>query len=544
MPGSSRQSSLPAAAYLRLHEVPFHEVLTMPLITPEGTRDGMGPAAACRIESLLFTAAANWPHQTAIIDGEREISYDSLARYAAALARKVSSAGVSGGDRVAVFLDKTVEAVVSLFGAWAAGAIVVPINESLKRRQVDHILRHSGATALVSTPRKLARLEWEGRAGVPVIEPALEPGAPPSDGAGSNASPQGAIILYTSGSTGRPKGILVSHENLMAGTRIVSRYLALQHDERILSVLPFSFDYGLNQLLTAASVGATLVLVRSHLPAGICRTLAEAGITGCAGVPPFWIQLMSGISPFSRMKFPNLRYITNSGGRFPVDLLKRYRGHLPHTRIFLMYGLSEAFRSTYLPPELVDTRPDSMGKAIPETEVLVVREDGTECDAGEVGELVHRGPTVALGYWNDPEATRRVFRPDTLPRGDPRRTVVFSGDLVRKDAEGFLYFVGRRDKMIKSQGYRVSPEEVEEILLSCPLVAEAAVCGKLDPDRGEAIIAHVVPAQTSCFAVEALVSFCQKEMPSYMQPRNVIVHGSLPRTASGKIDRNAVEAME
>ncbi len=516
----------------------------MPVTTPEGTRDGMEPAASGRIESLLFAAAADWSHQTAIIDGKREISYDSLARYAGGFARRLLSAGVSGGDRVAIFLDKTIEAVVSLFGAWTAGAIVVPINESLKSRQVDHILRHSGATALVSTPRKLARLDRYGCAGVPVIEPALEPGAPPPDATGSSAPLQGAIILYTSGSTGRPKGILVSHENLMAGTRIVSRYLALQHDERILSVLPFSFDYGLNQLLTSTSVGATLVLVRSHLPAEICRILVEAGITGCAGVPPFWIQLMSSISPFSRMEFPKLRYITNSGGRFPVELVKRYLSHLPQTRIFLMYGLSEAFRSTYLPPELVDARSDSVGKAIPESEILVVREDGTECDAGEVGELVHRGPTVALGYWNDPEATRSVFRPDTLPRGDLQRTVVFSGDLVRKDTEGFLYFVGRRDKMIKSQGYRISPEEVEEILLSCPLVSEAAVCGRPDPERGEAIVAHVVPAQSLSFAVETLVRYCQKEMPNYMQPRDVIVHGSLPRTTSGKIDRNVLEAFE
>jgi acyl-CoA synthetase (AMP-forming)/AMP-acid ligase II len=254
-------------------------------------------------------------------------------------------------------------------------------------------------------------------------------------------------------------------------------------------------------------------------------------------VPPLWIQLFSETSPFPRMAFPDLRYITNSGGRFPVDLVRRYRTHVPHTRIFLMYGLSEAFRSTYLDPAEIDSRPGSIGKAIPECEVLVVREDGSECAPDEVGELVHRGPTVALGYWNDPEATARVFRADTLPGGDPRQKVVYSGDLARKDADGFLYFAGRRDHMIKSLGFRVSPEEIEEAMLACPLVEEVAVCGAPDAERGTAVVAHVVPRGPLPFDTQAFVRHCRRELASHMLPRDVIVRASLPRTSTGKVDR-------
>jgi acyl-CoA ligase (AMP-forming) (exosortase A-associated) len=511
------------------------------VINGRSTEQGIATAISARVESLLFSAASKWPLKPAIVDGSQVITYGALAEWANKFADRLRSSGVSSGDRVAVFLDKTIEVVVALFGIWTADAIAVPVNENLKTRQVAHILTHSGSVSLVSTPRKLARLARESYQGVRIVQVRPAGWSPLHLPVSSFCSySKAAVILYTSGSTGLPKGILLSHRNLIAGTTIVARYLGLEHNERILSILPFSFDYGLNQLLTAVSVGATLVLIRSHLPAEICRVMAASEITGCAGVPPFWIQLMSDVSPFANMDFPKLRYITNSGGVLPVGLISRYRWHLPHTRIFLMYGLSEAFRSTYLDPELIDQRPDSIGKAIPENEVLVVGEDGRECAPGEIGELVHRGPTVALGYWNDDEATARVFRSDTLPRGDPRQKVVFSGDLVRKDEDGFLYFLGRRDQMIKTQGYRISPEEIEEVLLSCPLVREAAVCAKPDPERGTAIVAHVIPARSDAFDLETLLRYCRIEMPSYMQPRDVVIHDSLPKTSSGKINRLAL----
>jgi acyl-CoA synthetase (AMP-forming)/AMP-acid ligase II len=390
----------------------------------------------------------------------------------------------------------------------------------------------------MSAPHRLAQLDEPTLAGVTTLE---VPGCETIVGEEQAETlqrtlPGGdtpAAILYTSGSTGRPKGILVSHANLIAGTRIVAGYLDIRPDERILSVLPFSFDYGLNQLLTAVHCGCTLVLQRSNFPPDVLRTLTQQRITALAGVPPFWIQLMRGTP--SHLDLPHLRYITNSGGTMPVELVQRYREKLPHVRIHLMYGLSEAFRSTTLPPEELEHRPDSIGKAIPENEVLVL--DASDADS-ERGELVHRGPTVALGYWNDPEASARVFRSDPE---DPRsgRTVVYSGDMVRRDPDGFLYFVARRDQLIKCYGYRVSPDEVEELIHGSTLVAEVAVHGRPDAVSGAAIVAHVIPVDPTAFVTGALLEYCRARMPAYMVPKFVEVHDDLPRTSSGKIDRGA-----
>jgi acyl-CoA ligase (AMP-forming) (exosortase A-associated) len=491
------------------------------------------------VQDLLFHSPGG--PGPAVVDGDRAASRDELAARALALAARIRGAGVEPGDRVGIHLEKSLEAVVALWGVWTAGAIAVPIHESLRSRQVEHIVSDSDAALLVSARRKLARLDEAARAGRPVLE--LEPGPAPAKTPGADAAgPSGqdpAAILYTSGSTGRPKGILLSHDNLLAGTRIVSSYLGITADDRLLSVLPFSFDYGLNQLTTAAAAGATLVLQRSHLPGDICRTLCTKAVTGMAAVPPLWIQLMQPGSPLGDVALPALRYITNSGGVFPVDVLRRYRERLPDVRVFLMYGLSEAFRSTYLPPEEVDRRPTSMGRAIPETTLYVLDGEGCPCPPGVAGELVHAGPTVALGYWRNPEATAAVFRPDPL---DPKakRPVVYSGDLVKRDAEGFLTFVGRRDQMLKCSGFRVSPEEVEEIVLRSELAREVVATGEPDSVAGTGIVLHVVPAEAEAFREEALRDFCRREMPSYMIPKRIEVHESLPRTSSGKLDRKSL----
>jgi amino acid adenylation domain-containing protein len=441
---------------------------------------------------------------------------------------------------VSIYLEKSLEAAVALYGVWTAGGVAVPVNEGLRSAQVEHIVTDSGSRLFITHPRKLATLEPGTLGDVPAVEVDIDRRAErPQQALPGGDTP--AAILYTSGSTGRPKGILISHGNLLAGARIVIEYLGIQEDERLLSVLPFSFDYGLNQLLTAVQQGATLYLQRSPLPADICRALDRHQITALAAVPTLWIQLMQRHSPLRSLQLPHLRYITNSGGVFPVDLVEQYRSHLPHVRIYLMYGLSEAFRSTYLPPEEVDHRPASMGRAIPETEILVVDADGRECGPDEAGELVHAGPTVALGYWNRPEATAAVYRRHPL-RPQSAERVVYSGDLVRRDREGFLYFVGRRDQQIKSHGFRVSPEEVEEILHRSGLVAEAVVRGVPDEIAGQAIEAHVVPRAPDGFTSEALLAYCAGVMPRYMLPKRIEVHANLPRTSSGKVDRKAVGA--
>lgn len=495
-----------------------------------------------RIEDSLFESARSFGSKAAIVDGQKQYDYSALAEAATELAAKITASGVNAGDRVAILLDKTYDAVVAFYGIWTAGAVAVPINEGLRTAQVRHILDDSGAKLLISHPRKLAGLDAEAYAGVPqlVIEPKSSDDGPVTRPGGLPGGNEPAIILYTSGSTGLPKGILISHANLLAGARIVVRYLEIAHDERLLSVLPFSFDYGLNQLLTVVHQGATLVLQRSLFPADICRALESHEITGLAGVPTLWIQLMQRHSPFSKLTFPKLRYITNSGGVFPVELVQRYHEQLPHVRIYLMYGLSEAFRSSYLPPSEIEKRPSSMGRAIPETELLVLDENDQEVGPEETGQLVHAGPTVSLGYWNRPEATAAAFRPDPRkPPGDPSR-VVYSGDLVKRDAEGFLYFVGRADQQLKSYGFRISPEEVEEALYRSELLAEVIVRGIPDEVAGAAIEAHVVPRSPETFSVEALLEYCAKEMPRYMVPKEVKVYESFPRTSSGKVDRKSV----
>jgi acyl-CoA synthetase (AMP-forming)/AMP-acid ligase II len=490
-----------------------------------------------RIEDALL--ARSDQEAIAIIDRDEAYSYRALVERAFVFQRHFLHLGIRARQRVAVFLDKSMDSAAAIYGAWMAQAIVVPVYGELKVSQVEHILSDSDAALMATHTQKLARLRRSISARCLFFDnlPDLpERVRVPSRVDGGH---EPAALLYTSGSSGQPKGILVSHNNLLAGARIVNAYLGIDQHDRILSVLPFSFDYGLNQLLSSVRAGATLVLQRSSVPADICRNLQTHRITGLAGVPPLWIQLMMSHSPFAAAEFPHLRYITNSGGVFPEELVARYRSHLPHTKIFLMYGLTEAFRSTYLPPEQIDERPGSMGRAIPECRVEAINESGSICAPGEVGELVHAGPTVSLGYWNRPEDTAKKFRPSPPGFGSDE-TVVFSGDLVRRDDEGYFYFMGRRDAMIKSYGFRMSPDEIEQLLLRSPNIAEVVVHGEPNPVAGQTVVAHLVPVQPRDFSVDAFNAWCRLELPRHMAPAKVVVHDSFPRTASGKVDRPTV----
>ena len=355
-----------------------------------------------------------------------------------------------------------------------------------------------------------------------------------------------AAILYTSGSTGKPKGVMLTHEQIMAGASIVSTYLEITEAERILAILPFSFDAGMNQLMTAFQQGSTLVLMTFVFAKEIVQMLLKERITGLAGVPTLWSLIAQPSSTLQKNQFPHLRYITNTGGAMPQTVLATLRQALPTTKVFLMYGLTEAFRSTYLPPEELDRRPTSMGRAIPNTEILVINERGQLCGPGEVGELVHRGPTVSLGYWGQPELTDKVLRPHPLlpPELRDGEKVCYSGDLVKMDEDGFLYFVGRRDTMIKSSGFRISPTEVEETIFQSGKVRGAAVIGIPDEVLGQHIKAFVVPKDGAPLSPEAIVTFCAEKMPRYMVPRTVEVLAELPKTSSGKVDYPALRRRE
>jgi acyl-CoA synthetase (AMP-forming)/AMP-acid ligase II len=337
---------------------------------------------------------------------------------------------------------------------------------------------------------------------------------------------------------------MVSHNNVLSGATIVADYLDLTEEDRIIGLLPFSFDYGLNQAMTALLVGGTLAIQRSLFPAGICRTLSDQKVTGIAGVPTLWLQLTGSHSPFLKWRFPHLRYVTNSGGRLPESVVRQIRKAHPEVQIFLMYGLTEAFRSTYLSPDQADIKPDSIGKAIPNVEILVIDEEGKPCGPGEVGELVHRGANVTLGYWKDPEATAKAFRPNPLDsNGSGRETVVFSGDLVKRDAEGYLYFVGRRDQLIKTRGYRVSPEEIETWLFASGMVAQAVAFGLSEDYVDSRVVVAVVPKEPETFSVQALDDYFKSEMPEYMRPKDIWPLEELPLTSSGKPDRVKIKQL-
>jgi acyl-CoA ligase (AMP-forming) (exosortase A-associated) len=346
-----------------------------------------------------------------------------------------------------------------------------------------------------------------------------------------------AAILYTSGSTGGPKGVVLSHRNLIVGAESVSGYLGNRADDVILSVLPLSFDAGLSQLTTAFSVGAHVVLMNYLLAGDVVRLCARHRVTGLTCVPPLWLQIAEQSWPPEATMA--LRYFANTGGRMPKATLDRLRGIFPAARPFLMYGLTEAFRSTYLDPDQVDRRPDSIGKAIPDAEILVVRPDGTRCEPGEEGELVHRGALVALGYWNDPGRTAERFRPAPgAPAGVClTETAVWSGDAVVADEEGFLYFVGRKDEMIKTSGYRVSPTEIEEVVYDTGLVRDAVALGLDDAELGQRVVLVVSAATGTAIDVPDLLARLKRALPLYMIPRQVEVRSELPRSPNGKFDR-------
>jgi acyl-CoA ligase (AMP-forming) (exosortase A-associated) len=491
------------------------------------------------LSDLLLHNRSDRASHCALIDGQRRLTYAQLIHETEQFSSLLQSRGVKRGDHIAVYLQRSVESVVALFAVWSLGGVVVIINDVLKNRQVNYILNHSEASFLITDDRLRAALTEIPLSADRILTIGTEKQSgqqfTPTRVIGADL----ALIIYTSGSTGMPKGIMLSHDNLLSGARIVSDYLHLTQDDIIISLLPFSFDYGLNQLLTALLVGGTLVIQRSVLPADICQTLLREHITGMGAVPMLWQQLAGNRSPFIKTKFPQLRYITNTGGRMPESITQLFRQVHPHIQIYLMFGLTEAFRSTFLPPDQVDQRPGSIGKAIPNVELLVLNEHGALCKPGEEGELVHRGANIAMGYWKDPENTAKRFRqaPFQQGKGGQSEIAVFSGDYVKTDEEGYIYFIGRKDQMIKSHGMRVSPEEIEDCIFASNMAAHAvAFAVPLDEVKNSIIIA-LVPSDPSSFSQNELMLYCKSHMPEYLRPDSIWQLENFPLTSSGKPDR-------
>ena len=480
----------------------------------------------------------------ALLLRDGEISHAELDRRVSRIAAMLIERGCQPGDRVATWLGKTWLACIMPLASVRAGLVHVPVNPLLKRAQVAHILADSGARLLITNPARSGSLADgdlpdacaivdDAAFGAEAIEEGQ--GLPPS----TRSADELAAILYTSGSTGRPKGVMLTSANMWLGADSVSSYLGLSSADRLLGVLPLSFDYGQNQLLSAWYVGASVAPLDYLTAKDVVRAVERFEATTLAGVPPLWVQLIE-------MEWPpetaaRLRRLTNSGGALTRRLVERLRGIFPDARIFAMYGLTEAFRSTYLDPDLIDQRPDSIGKAIPHAEILIVRPDGSATDADEPGELVHTGPLVAQGYWQDAERTALRFKPAPA-HSRYGGTAVWSGDTAKRDADGFLSFVGRDDAMIKSSGNRISPTEVEEAAEATGLVAEAVALGVPDAALGAAvaIVARAAAGMDAATVEADLRARLRADLPNFMQPRFVLIRADLPRNPNGKLDRVAI----
>ena len=527
---------------------------------------------AKNLYQLLQHAQQAFPQHTALYFKDKSLSYPELYQQVNAVADNLQQQGVKRFDRVAVYLPKQFETIYTIWGANACGAVFVPVNPALKPVQVQHILQDCNVRVLVTSKDRLASLAEvladcpdlhtilltdEADAGQVAAHLAVKPLMPANNKPDDNGAPDehytqqhkphgGAVtdsdmaaILYTSGSTGKPKGVVLSQRNMLVGASSVASYLQNRSDDVILALLPLSFDYGLSQLTTAFLTGASVVLLDFFLVQDVVRAVARHKVTGIAAVPPLWAQL-------AKAKWPDgssdsVRYLTNSGGAMPQALLSQLQSIFSNAEPYLMYGLTEAFRSTYLPPADLARKPGSMGKAIPNAEILVVREDGSLCGPNEPGELVHRGPLVSLGYWNSPEKTAERFKFDPMTPAGIQLTspAVWSGDTVKADEEGYLYFIGRRDEMIKTSGYRVSPTEVEEAIYRLdPALVDVAAMGIYD-GVDQAILV-VVATSGSDPDVNSWQTQLKRSLPNFMQPKTILVLDSLPKNANGKIDRKSL----
>ncbi len=522
------------------------------------------------LHQIVLRQAERVPSSRALGYKDQWFDYQTVSRQVRSVAAGLQKLGLIQHERVAIYLPKIPEAVFSFFGATAAGGVMVPVNPVLKAPQVFHILRDCNVRVLITNKARYQQLGAEIHQCHDLIHIILVDGDfvdadpvnnSPLDSAFVNSRAANtlnwanflqpyawwqpiasidadmAAILYTSGSTGKPKGVVLSHRNMVTGASSVAEYLGNTPEDRLLCILPFSFDYGFSQLTTAFLVGASCYLLEYLLPRDVIKAIEQQQITGLGLVPPLWVQI-------AELSWPegagdSLRYFTNTGGAMPTATLTVLRKRFRYAKPYLMYGLTEAFRSCFLPPEAVDSRPGSIGKAIPNADVMVINELGELCGPHEPGELVHRGALVSMGYWNDPERTAERFRPApcTIPEIPNKELAVWSGDVVRKDDEGYIYFIGRRDDMIKTSGYRVSPTEVEEVVYSSGLVAEVAAIGVPHSRLGQAIVLVVVSSDSSKIDEPSLIRHCQQCLPAYMVPMRVIQQSALSRNPNSKIDR-------
>jgi len=506
------------------------------------------------VRDILEHSADRLPDKLALICEGKRLTYAEIDAMANRLANALITHGVQRGDRVAVYLNNSIEAVVGIFAALKAGAVFVPVNVTTKHEKLVYILNNCRAASMLIDNRRSSMLDQVIK-DVPWLKSAILSGgmdAGQSGGDGSlprihfdhiqnvytdhrpprdNIDLDLACLIYTSGTTGDPKGVMSDHSNVIFAASSIIQYLENTADDIVINVLPLSFDYGLYQLLMTFKFGGTLALERSFAyPSQILKLIELEQVTGFPGVPTIYaILLQMDLSPFD---LSSLRYLTNTAAALPPSHILQLRQKFPWARLYSMYGLTETKRTLYLPPEQVDQRPGSVGIAIPGTEVWIEDESGNRLGPGQVGELVVRGRHVMRGYWEAPEATAQRYRPGPLPG----ERLCYSGDLFRMDEEGFLYFVGRKDDIIKSRGEKVAPKEVENVLYAIQGVIEAAVIGVPDPVLGQAVKAVLVVDGVELSEAQVL-AYCRAHLEDFMVPKSVEFREELPKTTSGKIKK-------
>ena len=503
------------------------------------------------ISDFLEHSALRYPGKTALAHEGEGLTYAAVDSMANSLAAVLMENGIRRGDRVAVFMDNSIEAVVSIFAIAKAGAAFMMINHTTKSEKLEYIMNDSGAKALVTQGNRTAVVEGATCRGLQtvIVSGSCNGGAPYiryEDAV--RAFPCRSIrpacidldlasIIYTSGSTGFPKGVTLSHLNMVSAAHSITTYLENDHNDRIITVLPLSFDYGLYQVLMGFKIGGTVILEKSFAyPYQVVDTMVREKATGFPGVPTIFAILLR-LKNLEQLDFSSLRYITNTAAALPLSHIRRLREIFPKAKLYSMYGLTECKRVSYLPPEEIEQRPSSIGKGMPNEEVYLVNERGERVGPGETGELVVRGSHVMMGYWGMPEETARCLRPGAYPG----ERVLHTGDLFRTDEDGYLYFIARKDDIIKCKGEKVSPREVENVLYGIDGVLEAAVIGVPDEILGQAVKAYVVPEQGAQLSARDIMRHCSQRLEAFMVPHYVEIRDSLPKTATGKINKNELK---
>jgi amino acid adenylation domain-containing protein len=511
------------------------------------------------VHEWLRRTAARLPQTTALICGERRLSYEKLDRLSDQFAAALMQRGLRRGERVAILLDNSIEAVIALYGVLKAGGVFMVLEASMKAAKLGYVLKDAGCRVLLTHADKAPvvaecfRRDPQLRCSLIWVLPPPSPlplanvtsavwsellalfaaqRLPPSP---RMIEVDLAALIYTAGSTGAPKGVMATHHNMVSAARAIITYLDNEPGEVVLNILPLSFDYGLYQVIMASMYGGTVVLEPSLSFVYLQQVLQVIGRERVSGFPivPSVAAIMLRLHDLAQYDFSSLRYITNTGAALPEQHIRRLAELFPHVKIYSMFGLTECKRVSYLPCEQLAQRPCSVGQAMANCETLILDECGREVGPGETGELVVRGSNVTQGYWGAAEATARAYRPGDYP-ADRR---LYSGDYFKRDAEGYLYFVGRRDDMIKSRGERVSARELENTLCAMQGVAEAAVVGVPDELLGQAIKAFIVPAARAEFSAAAVRRYCEQNLETFMIPKFVEIVARLPKTPHGKIDK-------